>query len=406
MTGITVIGVDGAPLPAVAARLLAEATLVAGGARHLAAVELPAGVPTVVMGDVAAAVRRIAAHGGPVVVLASGDPGFFGVVGTLRRAGLDVTVIPGVSSVAAAFGRAGIAWDDALVVSAHGRELRPVANVCRAYGKVAVLTAPDTGPAHIAAALEGLDRRLVVAERLGTPDERVVEVSPWDAIGRRWADPNVTLVLAPPTAPAASARTGVPMGGGPVWIAGREPGPDGWALPEDGFAHRDSMITKYEVRALALSRLAPKLGDLVWDVGAGSGSVAVECARFGAAVIAVERDADSCDRIAANAARYGVELQLVRGVAPDALIDLPDPDAVYLGGGGSEALAACLALTPSRIVAAYASLERGTAARQALRDAGYQVDGTLLHSSRLADLAGATRLAATNPVLLLWGVRP
>ncbi|MGH3716770.1 MAG: precorrin-6y C5,15-methyltransferase (decarboxylating) subunit CbiE [Micromonosporaceae bacterium] len=399
MTGITVIGVDGGALPAAAARLLAEATLVAGGARHLAAVELPGGVPTVVMGDVAAAVRRIASHDGSVVVLASGDPGFFGVVGTLRRAGLDVTVIPGVSSVAAAFGRVGIGWDDALVVSAHGRELRPVVNVCRAYRKVAVLTAPDTGPAQLAAALEGLDRRLVVAERLGTPDERVVEVSPWDAVGRQWADPNVTLVLAPPTAPMSS-------GGGPVWIAGREPGPDGWALPEDGFAHRDSMITKYEVRALALARLAPKLGDLIWDVGAGSGSVAVECARFGAAVIAVERDADSCDRIAANAARYGVDLQIVSGAAPDALIDLPAPDAVYVGGGGPDVLAACLAVTLSRIVAAYAGLERGTAARQALRDAGYQVDGTLLHSSRLADLAGATRLAATNPVLLLWGVRP
>ena len=391
---ITVIGMDGGALPPVAQKRLAEATLVAGAARHLSAVGIPAGAESVTMGDVAAAVARLADRDGPAVVLASGDPGFFGIVGTLRRAGLSPEVFPAVSSIAAAFGRAGIAWDDAVVVSAHGRELRRAVNACRACRKVAVLTAPGAGPAELAEALRGLDRRLVIAERLGAPDERVASVTVDEARARSWADPNVALVLGP-------ERSGVAP-----WVAGRPPGPAGWALPEEAYAHRDSMITKYEVRALALARLAPTLGDLVWDVGAGSGSVAVECARFGAAVIAVERDPEAIRLIGENADRHGVEVAVQAGEAPGALAELPDPDAVFVGGGGPAALAACAGRGPARIVAAYASLERGAAARQALIQAGYRVDGALLQSSRLAPLpGGATRLAATNPVLVLWGVR-
>jgi precorrin-6Y C5,15-methyltransferase (decarboxylating) len=407
---ITVIGLDGERFPPTAEKRLAEARLVAGGARQLAAVDLPDGAETVTMGNVAAAVERIAGHPGPVVVLASGDPGFFGIAGTLRRAGLDVECLPAVSSVAAAFARAGLPWHDALVVSAHGRDLRRAVNVCRAYGTVAVLTAPGAGPAELGAALTGLDRQLVVAERLGGAAEQVVTVGPSEAASRRWSDPNVVLVLGRTAPPGGAASGGAASGGaasgGAPWIAGREPGPAGWALPEDDFEHRDSMITKYEVRALALAKLAPKLGDLVWDVGAGSGSVAVECARFGAAVIAIERDPDACRRIIANADRHAAELQVVEGAAPEALRELPEPDAVFVGGGGPDVLAACLARRPARIVAAYASLERGGSAREALTGAGYRADGVLLQSARLADLpGGTTRLAATNPVLLVWGVR-
>src|SRR5437660_11459571 len=99
----------------------------------------------------------------------------------------------------------------------------------------------------------------------------------------------------------------------PGWVAGNPPTPAGWALPEAAFAHRDSMITKAEVRAVVLARLGPRLGDLVWDVGAGSGSVAVECARLGAAVVAVERDPAACDLVTRNAADFGVDVAVVHG---------------------------------------------------------------------------------------------
>ena len=105
-----------------------------------------------------------------------------------------------------------------------------------------------------------------------------------------------------------------------------------WRNRSSRTAH--SMITKSEVRALALAKLGPRPGRLVWDVGAGSGSVGVECTRFGAAVVAVERDADSCDRIRANAAAHGVAVEVLTADAATAVDRLPDPDAVFVGGGG------------------------------------------------------------------------
>jgi len=180
-------------------------------------------------------------------------------------------------------------------------------------------------------------------------------------------------------------------------------GPTGWALSEEEFDSRDAVITKAEVRALALARLAPAPGLLVWDVGAGSGSVAVECARFGAAVIAVERDAVRCERIRANAARHGADVRVVPGAAPEALGGLPAPDAVFVGGGGTPAIEAAAARRPARIVVALATVERAGPAHAALTAAGYAADGALVQAARLAPLPGDVhRLAATNPVFLLW----
>ena len=263
ITVITVIGLDGSPLSRRAAGAVAGATLLVGGRHHLAAAGWPPGVPgrvtapgraaavspdgpclastdsaclspgpapasatkpaVVVMGPLRPALDALAAHDGDAVVLASGDPGFFGIVRALRDRGLEYVVLPATSSVAQAFARAGLPWDDAVVVSAHGRELRAAVNVCRAHPKVAVLTGPGQGPAEIGAALAGWPRRLLVAEDLGAPGERITECTPADASQRSWDDPNVLLVLAeprpvppaqptPPT-PDSSATTPVPSGG-------------------------------------------------------------------------------------------------------------------------------------------------------------------------------------------------
>lgn len=402
---ITVVGTGtgaGAPPPA---DVLARAALVVGGRRHLDAAPLPEGAERVVLGPLAPALDTIAEYVGkelPVVVLASGDPGFFGVVRALaERFGADrLDVRPGVSSVAAAFARIGLPWDDAVVVSAHGRDPRTAVNVCRAHPKVAVLTGPGAGPAELGAAL-GEGRVLVVASALGDPErERVERVTPAEAAARDWG-PAVNVVLClDGTRALGAVRT----------VAGAAAGPAGWALREDAFAHRDSMITKFEVRALALARLGPRAGDLVWDVGAGSGSVAVECARFGAAVVAVERAPDGVERIRANAAAHWVDVRVVHGTAPGALSGLgDDPDAVFVGGGGRElpaVVTACARRARRTVVVAVAALDRVPAARAALTGAGFDCDGVLLQSSRLAPLPGdVTRLAATNPVFLLWGVR-
>ena len=201
---------------------------------------------------------------------------------------------------------------------------------------------------------------------------------------------------AAPTAVSEAVRAAA--GGGPPIVSA------GWALGEEQFDSRDAVITKAEVRALALARLAPAPGMLVWDVGAGSGSVGVECARFGAAVIAVERDARRCDRIRANARRHAVDVRTVQGEAPHALEGLPPPDAVFVGGGGQAVIEAVAGRRPARIVVALAAVERAGAALATLAAAGYAPDGVLLHAARFAPLPGDVhRLAATNPVFLVWG---
>ncbi len=385
-------GYDGGPLPASAA----SATLLVGGARHLDGIE--SGAERVVMGSVASAVERISVHDGPVAVVASGDPGFFGIVRALRRAGVDPVVRPAVSSVALAFARLGLPWDDAVVVSAHGRDggLRRALNVCRAYPKVAVLTGPGAEPPALASGLAGWHRRVVVASRLGTAEERLTGPD------GDWSEPNVAIVLAG----AASAGPAGEVADGPAgWLAGGVRTPDGWGLPEDTFRHRASMITKAEVRAVALAHLRPGPGTLVWDVGAGSGSVAVECGRFGAAVVAVDRDPAAADLVRANAAQHGVDVRVVAGAAPAALTDLPDPDAVFVGGGGPDVLAAVLARGPARVVASFAAVEPVGPAADALVAAGYATSGAQLQTNRLVEIAGRHRLAATNPVTLVWGSR-
>ncbi|MGW3494918.1 precorrin-6y C5,15-methyltransferase (decarboxylating) subunit CbiE [Streptomyces sp. NPDC001020] len=403
---ITVVGTGtGTPLPADA---LAGADLVVGGRRHLDAVPLPEGAQRIVLGPPAPAldaIERCLGDGRRVVVLASGDPGFFGIVRLLteRFGARRLDIRPGVSSVATAFARLGLPWDDAVVVSAHGRDPRTALNVCRAHPKVAVLTGPGAGPAELGAALaqDAGERVLVVASALGDPErERVERVTPAEAAGRDWGAAVSVVLCLDPSRESGPVRT----------VAGPLPGPSGWALEESAFAHRDSMITKFEVRALALARLGPRLGDLVWDVGAGSGSVAVECARLGAAVVAVEKTHDAVERIRANAAAHGVDIRVVQGAAPGALNRLADPDAVFVGGGGQELpdiVTVCARRARRAVVVAMAALDRVPAVRAALVAAGFSCDGVLLQSSRLAPLPGdVTRLAATNPVFLLWGTRP
>ena len=351
----------------------------------------PGAVRSATPGDAPGATPGGAAEGAPgrVVVVASGDPGFFGIVRALRARGAEPRVIPAVSSVALAFAALGLPWDDALVVSAHGRSPRRALAAALAHPKAAVLTAPDTAePAYFIGPLLAAGRRVHVAERLGTPDERIA-----DGTGGPFAHPNVLITYDPDRAIGERGR-----------LAGYQGPPGGWALDEDAFAHRDGQVTKSEVRALALARLAPRPGDTVWDVGAGSGSVAVECARFGAYAIAVERDPDQCARIRQNAAAHAAYVQVTAGSAPDALNGLPDPDAVFIGGGDATVLDAVLRRAPARVVVALASIDRVRPVRDALRAAGYAPDGCQLQSGRLADLPnGSIRLEPANPVTLVWG---
>lgn len=384
---VTVIGWDGSPLTEAARAALGAASLVAGTRHHLALPAVPAAAERIVLGSIDIAARRIARHRGTAVVLADGDPGFFGVVRALRASelGLEVEVVPGVSAVATAFARAGMPWDDARVVVAGARTLRRAVNVCRAYPKVAVLTAPGAGPAELALLLTGVHRTFVICEALGTGQEQVTVLTSDKVADHIWRDPNVVLVVGGVSSAAPNvAGPGVPptqSGGG--WIAGRDPGfpgpVRGWALPSSAYGGHLSA----QVRAFQLARLGPRTGDLMWDVGAADGSLAVEAARFGAAVIAVDRDPDACDWITATARRQGVQMHVVRGVAPEALEDLPEPDVIRIGPADARIAAACAARRPERIVAAAATRDQAEAIGAALAAGGYDVERSLLQSVEL-----------------------
>ncbi|TDC74899.1 precorrin-6y C5,15-methyltransferase (decarboxylating) subunit CbiE [Streptomyces hainanensis] len=383
---VTVIGWDGSPLAPAARAALQAATLVAGAPRHLALPEVPARAERVTLGSLTLAARRIAAHRGSAVVMADGDPGFFGVVRALRgpEHGLEVEVVPAVSAVAAAFARAGMPWDDARVVVATPRTLRRAVNVCRAHPKVAVLTAPGAGPAEIALLLGRTHRTFVICESLGTDREQVSVLTSDTVSQRRWTDPNVVIVI---------GGGGTTRESGAGWLAGLDPGvatqPRGWALdpadygqpapgpPEAGPGRSPRL------RALELAALGPRVGDLLWDVGAGGGLAAIDAARLGSAVIAVDRDAQACALAEATARRFGVQLHIVHGVAPQILEDLPEPDIIRVGGGGPRTLVACADRRPQRIVTHALTRDQAEAAGRVLTGAGYEVECTLLQSIEL-----------------------
>jgi precorrin-6Y C5,15-methyltransferase (decarboxylating) len=389
---VCVVGVVGGEVFGPAARAgVATADVVVGAPRHLAAIAPDSAAAIELAGPLDPIVERIVAEraaGRRVCVLASGDPGFFGMARLLAaRLGREaVRVHPAPSSVALAFGAAGVSWDDALVVSAHGRPLADGLAAMVAAHKVAVLTAPDTPPEAVGRALDaaGCGRRdVVVASRLGEADERIVATD-LAGLAAGCFDPLSVVVLLQPDGEAAG------------------PGLS-WGRHEDDFARRPGMITKAEVRAIALSKLALAHQGVLWDVGAGSGSVAVEAATLapGLRAYAVEREAADAANIAVNAAAAGVAVDVVVGTAPGALEHLPDPDRVFVGGGGLDVVRACWErLRPGgRLVATFVLLDRAVAAFDLL---GSMVQ---VHVDRCVPLGPGVRLEPLNPVFVCWGER-
>jgi precorrin-6Y C5,15-methyltransferase (decarboxylating) len=399
---IVVIGVspDGS-VPPSERELIAAADIVAAGGRHLES--LAGGKETIqITGDVSAALDAMesaCARGRRLVVLASGDPGYFGIGRALaERFGADgLDVHPAVSSVAEAFARIGLPWDDAVVASAHGRPLAEALRAVRSARKAAVLTSPDNPPERVGSELgrsgSSFDRVVVVSD-LGLASEAVDEGPGLDWLANGSFPPLSVVLLVS----GSGVRTEAAIASAPWGIrAGPELG-----RSEDEFEHRDGMITKSEARSVVLARLALPASGVLWDVGAGSGSVGIEAALLapGLRVIAIEASSAGAHRILANADRFGARLEVVEGEAPSALADLPAPDRAFVGGGGLPVLDEVLArLSPGgRVVASYAALDRAVAAGERL---GNLAQLSVSRGKRLPD--GSLRLAALDPVFVCWG---
>ncbi|HVL28931.1 MAG TPA: precorrin-6y C5,15-methyltransferase (decarboxylating) subunit CbiE [Acidimicrobiales bacterium] len=386
---VVVVGLQGGEwFGASAGAALREADVLAGAPRHLAA--LPHDLPgerraSSSVDELVTTAAAARSAGRRACLVASGDPGFFGIV-RLAAARLGpgaLAVHPAPSAVSLAFARLGCSWDDAVVVSAHGRPLHEAVVVAAAAPKAAVLTAPGAPPESLGRALVAAGcgpRQVAVCVRLGEPSEAVAHTD-LDGLASGSFDPLAVVVL---RTPALSAPT----------LA--------WGRPDRSYSHRHGMITKAEVRAVALGKLALPPAGVLWDVGAGSGSVGIECARLapGLAVYALERRAGEVERIRANAAGTP-SVRAVHGEAPAALAALPDPDRAFVGGGGLGVLDAVLArLRPGGVVVAtYASLDRAASAARRL--------GSLVQVAVSRGMPvgpdGGLRLAAENPVFVCWG---
>jgi precorrin-6Y C5,15-methyltransferase (decarboxylating) len=399
---VTLVGIndDGcAGLTARAANAVAAAQVLAGGERQLAFFPQFAGERVVLQAGLGEALERLAqlADEHQVVVLASGDPLFFGIGALLcKKLGAEhVEIVPAPSSMQLAFARAGLKWDDAAFVSLHGRAhaREGLLTRLRRVSKVALFTDEENSPRWIAAQLvahEQLGWQAWVCENLGGPDERV----------RRFA-----------IAELAECADIAPLN---VLILTRTDGD--WRPPpaisflhEDDFAKRmpkKGLITKREARLLSLALMQLRPASVVWDVGAGSGSVAIEAAMLASegSVFAVEVDPEGVEICRENVRAHAVDnVRVVAGRAPQALADLPDPDAVFVGGSkGSmaEIIEVALArLKPGgRLVVNAITMENVGETYKCLRERKLQPEVILLNVSRAEPLARYMRYEAQNPI--------
>ncbi|HSM94238.1 MAG TPA: precorrin-6y C5,15-methyltransferase (decarboxylating) subunit CbiE [Anaeromyxobacteraceae bacterium] len=401
---VTVVGVgdDGrAGLSPRALAAIAAARAVAGGARHLALFPEGAGerIPLGAGLDGALSRLRDAAAAGPVCVLASGDPLFFGIGARVAQAfgAGAVEFLPQPSSMQWAFARLGIPWDGAALLSCHGRPRDGLVARLRRRAKAALFTDAESPPPAIAAHLLAHGEAgwtAHVCERLGGDRERIRSFRLEALAACEDVDPLNVLVL--------------------VRDAGWRPPPVVPFLPEAALSTRNGLVTKREVRVVALAALRLAEDSVLWDVGAGSGSVSIEAGLLApeGRVFAVERDAEMLDHLRGNVRRHGADnVRVVEGSAPGALAGLDTPDAVFVGGSGGD-LSAILgraldALRPGgRIVVNAALLDTLEEARRLLAARGLEPEVTLVSVARGAPVAGRLRLDPLAPVHVVAATTP
>ncbi len=316
-------GLDG--LSPAARRLLDQAELVVGGKRHLALIGETKAEKLAWPSPLTDAFPAILARRGrPVAVLASGDPFSYGVGSLLARAvpPNEYVTLPAPSAFSMAAARVGWAVQDCALVTLHGRAFEKIIPHLQPGRRILVLSWDGTTPVRLAEHLtaNGMGRsKLIVLEAMGGARERVNSSQAKD-FAHADLDPLNTVAIE--VVADAGARI-LPLAAG---------------IP-DSYFENDGQITKREIRATTLSKLAPRHGELLWDVGAGTGSISIEwmLASPGNRAIAIEPRPDRLARVARNAALFGVpDLVTVEGFAPAALEGLPTPNAIFLGGGGSD----------------------------------------------------------------------
>lgn len=330
-----------------------------------------------------------------VVILASGDPGFFGIGATLLTIlpPDEVLLFPQPTTLQAAFARLKIPWSEAAFTSAHARRISEVIGAVRRYAQVGILTDPRQNPGWVAEKLIAAgvpDCTAYVLQNLGAEKEKIVQTRLVDLPGGKFADLNVLVLIQDPD-----------------W----KPVPSFINRPDEAYVHVRGMITKRDVRAVSISRLAVRENDMVWDIGAGSGAVSIELAELAwrGRVYAVEKDNTCLNCIRTNLERFGCQnVEIVAAAAPEGLIGLPEPDAVFIGGSGGkleEILLHIESVTRKtcRVIANFTLLENLLAASHWMQQHGWQPEITEACFSYGKMVGSGTRLAPANPVYILGG---
>ncbi|MBA4374531.1 MAG: hypothetical protein C0402_16900 [Thermodesulfovibrio sp.] len=352
---------------------------------------------------------------GPVVLLASGDPLFFGIG---RRAILEfgrenIDILPDLSSIQLAFSRIGIPWDDALLISLHGGpnpekrrklkyDLEDLPLLVRTHSKICILTDRERNPAAIASFLNAsaqastISHKLIiyVCEKLGYPEEKITKGTAEEIGGLAFSDPNVVIVMKYDADTDKSIPGGLPLFG----------------LSEDAISHSRGLITKDEVRAVAIHKLKLVSGCTVWDIGAGSGSVSLEISRVcpGSEVYAVEKDAGQLAHIRKNKTTFeAANITIVNGMAPDILSRLPVPQRVFIGGskGRLKEIIAFIdkCMDAGIVVITATMLDTLHEGMTCLEQAGFLVSVSEVTVSRSRPVAGRLHMSGLNPIFIISG---
>lgn len=343
----------------------------------------------------------------PRVMLASGDPLFYGVARYLcEKLGKDrFEVLPHVSSMQLAFARVKESWDEAYLTNLATQPISKVVGRIRSAEKVGVFTTDSQPPQHLAQALldQGIDYfTAYVCENLGSRDECVTRGSLVDIATQTFSSLNVMILVRLPNVPDR-----------PTGMVGKRL----FGNPDECFLQsrpKRGLLTPSEVRAIALAEMDLGPASTVWDVGAGSGSVAIESAQLApqGQVYAIEMDPEDYNLLVENSRKFGTDnVQPVLGEAPAAWHELPDPDAIFVGGTGRAVVglveAAWERLRPGgRIVVSIAALDNLTSAEQAMRSKSCDPQILMINLSRGQQQLDSLRLEAANPSFLLIAKKP
>ena len=405
IVGIGDDGLEG--ITAAARSLIDEATLILGTEKLLARINRDGVKKITITVDLSVVPQQIADHADEkIVILATGDPLFYGVARYLcEQCGKDrFDVVPHVSSMQLAFARVKESWEEAYLTDLANQHLDHVVERIRTTEKAGLFTTEATPPAAVGRAL--LDRGIdyftaFVCENLGSPDERVTHAELKELASHQFSSLNVMILVRKPNAPDR-----------PREMIGHRL----FGNPDEDFLQsqpKRGLLTPAEVRAIALSALDLGPASTVWDVGAGSGAVAIEAAQLApnGRVYAIEMDAEDHQLIMANAERFGVaNLVPVLGEAPSAWEKLPDPDAIFVGGAGRHVRGiveeAFVRLRDGgRLVANVGSVENLAAVHECLQKASNQAQVWMVNVSRGTEQFDRLRFESLNPTFLVGAVK-